>query len=206
MRGTLDTLRLVLVSSSPRREELLADSGLDVEAMDAAIEPVAVPPSGLPPAQRAEAGAYFRARAVLDRLANVSVVATDTVVAVGGRVFGPPAGRMEAEGMLRALSGRRFAIITGVAVVEPVPLLNFRRLLASETSYITLRPLSDWEMRAYLGSGRWIGWPGACAFDPGDRFMLAVEGDAGNVQGLPVDLIERMLMELRARPEAHKVA
>jgi len=92
--------------------------------------------------------------------------------------------------MLRRLSGTRHAVITGVAVVGP----GGRRRIASATSHVTMRPMTDEEVAGYVASGEWEGKAGAYAIqETADRFVERVEGSFDTVVGLPVDLVRRLL-------------
>ena len=195
------TFRLVLASSSPRRRQLLAEAGYDlVVAMPAIAEPAGAL-RGLTPSQRAESLAYFKARAVAGEHPDDLVLGADTVVAVGDRVLGKPADRAEAEEMLRTLSGTRHTVITGMVLLWPAG----RRLIASATTYVTMRKMSEQEIRQYLDSAEWIGKAGAYAIqETADRFVESVEGSFTNVVGLPMELLERMLQQHGTTPEARK--
>ena len=186
-------LKLVLASSSPRRRELLAEAGFEFDVVSPPFEEPASFQKAVTPAARAEALAYFKARSVADRHPEACVLGADTVVAVAGRVLGKPADRDEAERMLRTLSGTRHAVISGVAVLGPDGI----RMISSETTYVTMRPLSEREVTDYLDSGEWIGKAGAYAIqETADRFVVRVEGSLSNVVGLPMELVGRMMAEL----------
>mgnify|MGYP000465730205 CR=1 FL=1 len=105
--------------------------------------------------------------------------------------------------MLRRLSGTRHAVITGVALLAPLE----RRLIASDTTFVTMRELAAGEIEHYIASGEWIGKAGAYAIqETADKFVERVEGSFSNVVGLPMELIERMLGEMRLHPGTHRHA
>jgi septum formation protein len=201
VNATLDSLRLVLASSSRLRQQVVAAAGFDIRAVDPGIKQPARVASPQRPAEKAEADAYFKARAVAEQYGtDECVLGVSTVVAVGEQVFGPPAGRLEAEQMLRALAGTRHAVVTGVAVLE-----RGVRLIASEVTYVTMRQMSEDEIATYLDSGNWIGVPGAYAGpEMACQFVRDVEGSFSNLLGLPVELLYRMLEEIHQHPEAHR--
>jgi len=186
-------LKLVLASSSPRRQMLLAQAGYDFDVVDPPIEePTDLGPA-LMPAERAEALAYFKARSVADGMEGAYVIGADTVVAAGGEsaeVLGKPADRVEAERMLRSLSGTRHRVITGVALLGP----GARRQIASDATHVTMRPMTDAQIEAYIESGEWIGKAGAYAIqETADRFVEKIEGSWSNVVGLPIEMVTRMI-------------
>jgi len=201
MADNTESLRLVLASASPRRRELLAAEGYRFEAVP---PPVHEPPTGhyhLTPSQQAEAVAYFKARTVSESRPESWVLGADTIVSVGGQVLGKPGDRASAEAMLRALSGSRHEVITGVALLGP----SGRRLIASDATWVTMRAMAPDELDAYLASEEWVDKAGAYAIqETADRFVTEVEGSFTNVVGLPMELLRRMIGELREHPDAHQ--
>ena len=198
-----ETLRLILASASPRRRQLLAEAGFD---FDVVVPPIPEPDrvSGkLTPPQQAEALAYFKARAVAQEHQEALVLAADTIVALRDEILGKPIDRDEARRMLRILGGTRHAVTTGVALLGPAG----ERLIASETTYVRMRRMTDRQLDAYIASGEWAGKAGAYAIqETADRFVETVEGSFTNVVGLPVKLVARMIKELRRYRQTHKVS
>ena len=189
-----------LASRSPRRRELLIRAGYRFRAVPPRIhEPAYIPP-GVPPAQVAEAMAYFKARSVAEALRREIVLGADTVVTCAGRTFGKAADPEQARGMLRGISGTRHTVTTGLAVLVPPrpPRPRPRRYIASDTTVIILRELSDDEINAYVASGEWRDKAGAYAIqETADAFVDRIEGSFTNVVGLPMELLERMLEQVR---------
>jgi len=181
---------LILASSSPQRRQLLASAGIPFQVVD---PPLAEPDghvSSLPPAERAEALAYFKARTVADQHPDAIVLAADTVVSEGGRVLGKPTDAADARRMLAAISGTRHQVITGIAVVYP----HGRRVIASDITYVTMRKMSPEEIERYVASGEWIDKAGAYAIQlTADRYVQKLEGSFTNVVGLPMELVTRLL-------------
>ena len=202
MNNNADTPPLVLASASPRRTQLLREAGVEFEVVPPPLEELK---NGLPtltPAQKAEALAYFKARTVAQLRQGCYVLGADTIVAAAGRILGKPADAEDARRMLSELSRTRHAVITGVALIGP----SGERLIASETTYVTMSPMTDQQIDQYVESGEWIDKAGAYAIqETADRFIEKLEGSFDNVVGLPVELVLRMLDELKQHPETHKV-
>ena len=184
---------LILASSSPRRRQLLAQAGVPFQAV---VPPLAEPHEGLTeldPVEQAEALAYFKARSVAAAQPGATVLAADTLVAVGQEVLGKPADAHDARRMLAALSGTRHKVITGVAIIEP----GGKRTIDSEVTYVTMRRMTDLEIEAYIDSREWIGKAGGYAIQlSADRYVEKVEGSFTNVVGLPMELVMRLLARL----------
>lgn len=202
MSSVLETEPLLLASSGPFCQQVLAAAGFGVEPANPPIREPATIAYQVGPVQGAEALAYFRARLAAEKTNAECVLAVETLVAVGGKVFGRPPGRLEAAEMLRCLSGTRHAVITGVALLMPGV-----RLIASAVTYVTMAPMSETDIANYLASGKWLGIPGAYATpEMAERFVTKLEGSFSNVMGLPVELVDRMIAEVQEHPESHRFA
>lgn len=124
---------------------------------------------------------------------NCWILAGDTVVAIGGRIFGKPADRADAQAILRSLAGTTHRVITGVTLLDAV---TGKRLMRHDVTLVTMRPLSDREIADYLDTNAWQGKAGAYGIqDRGDAFVERIDGSFTNVVGFPMELIRRMLDE-----------
>ena len=126
------------------------------------------------------------------------VLGSDTLVVLGGddvRYLEKAADETEARAMLRALSGTRHRVITGVAVVQGGRDGRLRSWCDHETTFVTMRRLEPAEIDAYVASGEWRGKAGGYAIqETADRFVTALEGGGfDNVVGLPVERTLRLL-------------
>ncbi|MBS3733794.1 MAG: septum formation protein Maf [Phycisphaerae bacterium] len=181
---------LILASNSPQRRDLLTEGGIAFEVRSSPVcEPTHLP-AGLSPAARAAAVAYFKARATAQATPERTVLAADTVVAVGEDVLGKPADADEARAMLRRLSRVAHRVITGVALIGP----DGRRCIESEMTRVTMRAMSDEQVARYVASGAWRGKAGGYAVqEADDAFVTRIEGSYSNVVGLPIERVQRML-------------
>jgi len=189
---------LVLASASPRRQELLRCAGIPFTVQAADINEM--PLEGEAPRDCAERLAREKALAVFQRQPQSFVLGADTIVVVDDIVLGKPRDADDAARMLRLLSGRVHAVITGVCLVGPVasgqgPVAS-KPTTASETTLVTMCGLSDDEIRDYVASGEPMDKAGAYAIQGiASRWIQRIEGDYSNVVGLPVALVYRMLRE-----------
>jgi septum formation protein len=195
---------LVLASASPRRRDLLAGAGLSF-----VVEPSEVDEDlegRVEPEDAAEQLARRKAEAVALRHVGSRrwILGSDTVVAVGEgadlRLLGKPADEAEARAMLRALSGSRHRVVTGVCVVDasrwrPGGAAGLR--VAHERTWVHMRPLSPGEIEGYVASGEWRDKAGGYAIqESADAFVTRLEeGGFDNVVGLPVSLALTLLDE-----------
>jgi septum formation protein len=182
-------VQLVLASSSPRRRELFASLGLDVEVIAPHVDETRHPDE--------EPDAYVlrvardKARAVLGP--GRVVVAADTAVVHRGRILGKPAHPAEARSMLASLAGDAHAVHTGVAVASIVDGDDVIHS-AVEITVVRLLPLTDEEIGAYVATGEPMDKAGAYGLQGiGAVFVESVQGSPSNVIGLPVHVVARLL-------------
>ena len=187
---------LILASASPRRQELLRNAGIPFEVQPADIDEA--PRAGESPRDCAERLALEKALAIFQKRPEGFVLGADTIVVVDAAILGKPRDADHAARMLRLLSGRTHAVITGVCVVRPVAggqwSVASNVNTASETTLVTFCELSDNEIREYIASGEPMDKAGAYAIQGiASRWIPRIEGDYSNVVGLPVALVYRML-------------
>lgn len=184
---------IVLASRSPRRRELLARLGVVAEIVPADVDESEQAGEGA--VSHAERLALEKARVVGARRPDRLVVAADTVVTLDDRLLGKPRDREHAREMLRMLSGRSHAVVTGVAVMR-----DGARSVGSERTTVTFRPLNEREIDAYVASGEPDDKAGAYGAQAlGAAFISRLEGCYYNVVGLPIVRLLALARELDAR-------
>jgi nucleoside triphosphate pyrophosphatase len=191
---------IVLASASPRRQELLRNAGIPFRVQPADINET--PLAGESPRHCAERLAREKALAVSQSRPQDYVLGADTIVVVDDAILGKPRDPDDAARMLRLLSGRMHAVITGVCLVGKKVASSTARTedpgwrTASQTTLVTMRALSDDEIRGYVSSGEPMDKAGAYAIQGiASRWIPRIEGDYSNVVGLPVALVYAMLRE-----------
>ena len=184
-------MQIILASGSPRRRALLEMLGVkDMKVVPAKGEEL--PPPGATPDElvMALAAAKGREVAALYQAEDV-VIAADTIVWFGGRVFGKPHSPAEAAAMLRALSGNTHQVYTGVWVKR-----GERELCSFEVTAVRFRELSEEELNRYVDSGEPMDKAGAYgAQGKAALFVRSIDGDFFNVMGLPLCRLGEMLKE-----------
>jgi 23S rRNA (uracil1939-C5)-methyltransferase len=188
------TAEIVLASASPRRRELMARVAPDFRVAPTGVDESAI--SEKDPLAFAIAAAVLKARTAAETFPEAVVIGADTVVALGLRILGKPADQDEARAILRALSGRRHRVITGLAFYSKA---EDRLLTGYDLTYVTFRNLSDEMIEDYLSQGTFLDKAGAYAVQEiGDAFVARLNGDYDNVVGFPVEKVRRLLARFLA--------
>ncbi len=173
---------LVLASASPRRRELLAQLGLEPDAIDPAVVDESPARHELPRSM-ARRLAQAKAAAVALRHPRSFVIAADTVVACGRRILPKAESEAEARACLELLSGRRHRVWGGIAVAAP----GGRMASDVVCTVVAFKRLTDAEIGSYLAGGEWHGKAGGYAIQGrAAAFIRHIEGSYSNVVGLPL--------------------
>ena len=172
---------LTLASTSPQRRAILEQLAIPFEVV--APDYVEDDPPDADAVELVRRHADGKARSV--HVEGRLTLGVDTTVLLDGRVYGKATDRADAGRILRELSGRTHAVVSGVC------LLGGREdVLAHAITKVTFRPLGDDVLDAYLGSGEWEGRAGAYAIQGlGGRLVERIDGDYLNVVGLPGALL-----------------
>jgi septum formation protein len=179
---------LILASASPRRAEIMRALGLEFEAVQS--DAPEAWQAGEPPADYVVRVARAKAASVASRRDSGLVIAADTEVVVDGHPLGKPADAADAAEMLRLLSGRWHAVMTGLALRDAS---TSREDSDHEKTLVRFRPLGEDEIADYVATGEPLDKAGAYGIQ--GRGMLFVEEIAGNyhnVMGLPPNLLARL--------------
>lgn len=187
---------IYLASRSPRRRELLAQIGVRHALIAADVDETAgaaeSPRDYVMRLARAKADAGWHALEALG-LARAPVLAADTTVALGGRIFGKPLDRADAAAMLSALSGRRHEVFTAVALR-----LDDGVEAALSASEVRFGELTREAIRAYVDSGEADDKAGAYAIQGrAATFVAELRGSYSGVMGLPLYETARLLSHIQ---------
>lgn len=196
-----DRWSIVLASNSPRRKQLLAGLDLDFEVKVLPGIDEGHPPN-MPAHEIPQFVAREKAAAYLPSLAdNELLITADTVVVAEGKILGKPADALQAQSMLRQLSGRTHQVITGVCLTNT----KMQRCFA-DTTDVTFKILTDDEIAYYIEHYRPFDKAGAYGIQEwiGHIAVTALNGSYFNVMGLPVHhlyeelcIIDELLSEQR---------
>ena len=180
----------MLASISPRRKELIRALGVPVEIAPSHVDESVDP--GLAPEEQAVALATRKAGEVARTRPTSVVLGADTIVVHREQVLNKPVDRADAERMLRRLHGTDHQVQTGLAVVA-----GGRTLTSVVRSTVRMRPFSDAELDAYLGTGESMDKAGGYGIQgaAGD-IVASVDGCYTNVVGLPLCATARLLLEV----------
>jgi septum formation protein len=192
---------LVLASASPRRRELLTQAGFRFDVAPADIPEVQAEdedPIGFATRlARQKAASVFAERSSAHARGDqpLLVLGADTIVVLDDCVLGKPVSPADATRMLRLLSGRTHAVITGVSLVG-----DGIEDVAAAVTYVSFQTLSAAEIDAYVATGEPLDKAGAYGVQGyAARWIPHIQGCYFNVVGLPISLVASMMEGAQVR-------
>ena len=189
---------LILASQSQARQALLANAGIDFEAVPADIDEREIQQaSGLSaPGDIAALLARQKALWVSSRQPDRFVVGADQTLARGARLFSKPAGRAQAAEQLRALAGGSHELHSAVAVARDGQIL----FEGAAVARMTMRQLGEPEITAYLDEAGEAVTSSVGAYQLealGVHLFEHIAGDHFTILGLPLLPLLAFLREAR---------
>jgi septum formation protein len=181
--------RLILASSSPRRNELLSLTLLPFEVSPSTIEEKM--DLSLSPAQLVESLAEQKAEERLRALPDCVILGADTIVSYKNKRLGKPRDAQDAASMLRMLSGDTHDVYTGVCIVDK----EKKKVFSVRTS-VAFYKLDEELISWYIQSNEPFDKAGSYGIQgAGSLLVEQIQGDYFNVVGLPVSKVARALCD-----------
>jgi septum formation protein len=191
----------VLASGSAGRLRLLRSAGLDPEVVVSGVDETAEDHLATP--VLVGALAERKASAVSARRPDALVLGCDSMLDLDGTAYGKPGSAERAGQMWARLSGREGTLFTGHCLVAPGSRraggrqAGGRRASGVGRTVVRFATPSSAEVAAYVASGEPLTVAGAFCIDGlGAPFIESIDGDPGNVVGVSLPLLRRMLAEL----------
>ncbi len=181
------TSPLILASQSSARKMLLANAGLEFEAVTADIDERGIQAASRlsNPREIALLLAREKAKAVSASHPGSYVIGADQTLALGMRLFNKPAGRAQALAQLRDLAGKSHELNSAIAVARDGKIV-FEDVSVAR---MTMREMTDAELSAYLDAAGDAVTTSVGAYQLeglGIHLFERIEGDHFTILGLPL--------------------
>ena len=185
----------VLASASPARLRLLQQAGLAPHVIVSGVDEEAVA-AGLGPRETAEVLALAKAEAVAKGQlpAAALVLGCDSVFEFEQVGLGKPRTPEEALARGVAMSGRSGTLWTGHALFDSTAGVTVSEVVGTTVHFAQF---SAAEMQAYVATGEPMQVAGGFTLDGlGAALVQGVDGDPGNVIGVSVPCVRRLVKQL----------
>jgi len=187
---------IILASTSPRRQELLASVGINFQVVPSHVDEIL---------RENESPRDFVLRLSQDKAAEVAqrsevtgrwFIGSDTIVLLDNQILGKPTSPQDSAQMLRQLSGRSHQVLSGYTIIDRSDNSCTCRCVTTE---VTFRTLTEQEIEGYIATGEPADKAGSYAIQGiGGYIVTAINGSYTNVVGLPLAQVVTDLQQLGA--------
>lgn len=183
-------MKIILGSSSPRRNEILSYFSLPFQQIDPLFDEEKVDFHG-DPYHHVQVLSDGKAES-LSRLHRESlIISADTIVYREGKIYGKPLNDEEAIYSLTELSGNWHSVISGITIKTKDRLIH-----ESEETRVLFNQLSSLQIKQYQKVVHWADKAGGYAIQhAGGIIVNRIEGCFYNVMGLPINTLHRCLLQ-----------
>ncbi|KAK4879809.1 hypothetical protein RN001_007955 [Aquatica leii] len=194
----LNTMRVILASSSPQRRLILESTKLKFEVYSSNFEEN-LRPENYTFSEFVEETAFGKVQDVYEQLKNDEmvpeiIIGVDTMVTLDGKMYGKPTTREEAIDTITKLTttGIPNVVYTGVVIKYGERIEKF-----TAVTTVYMGRLSKDEILAYVDTGEPMGKAGGYGIQGiASSFVERIEGDFNNVIGLPLYQLTQKLKEM----------
>ncbi len=192
---------ILLASQSPRRSMLLTREGYEFEVMPSHADEHDASHHDVH--DIVMENARIKGREVVNRLkdqgrvfpSETVLVAADTLVVMGEKVFGKPKDMAQAESFIRELGGKQHEVLTGVYLYR---FSNGQEKKFLDATQVVLKVMTREEIAALFARVNPLDKAAAYGFQDAPEIVSKLEGSGSNVMGLPMEALERELNQFLA--------
>lgn len=185
--------RLLLASQSPRRKELLEQTGIEFEIVPSDIDEENI--SIKNPVKYVKELSFLKADKVSRVYPDSWILGADTIVVIDDQILGKPESEVHAIELLRLLSNREHYVFTGFCIMNKKKNAIIKNVVKTKVSF---KLLSDQEIRWYVSTKEPFDKAGGYGIQGVGAFLVKkIFGSYSNVVGLPVCEVVEALIELK---------
>jgi septum formation protein len=189
--------KIILASTSPRRRDLLAKTGLAFEVVPSDYEEDMT--LDFAPSELAKHLSRGKAEAVAMNHRDAIVIGADTFAVFDGKILGKPHTVERARDMLRMLNGKTHTLITGFTVIGQGGAKSVSRVVETKVFF---KQTLDEVIEEYIATGEPLERAGGYSIqENGGMLVNKVEGSYDNMVGLPIEDVLEVLKEFGVKTE-----
>lgn len=182
--------RLILASSSPRRQDILNQLVTSFEIISSNVDESV--DKNLPPEEIVMALAKRKASSIANTHQDAFIIGADTIVVFENQILGKPADSDEAKQMLTTLSGNTHSVYTGTCIIN-----GRNEQIFFEKTDVTFWELAEEEIDRYIRTGEPLDKAGSYGIQGyGATLVKSIYGDFYSVVGLPIAKLYQTLKEM----------
>ena len=191
MKVSVNSMRVVLASSSPRRRELMKEFNIPFEIItketDERFSGEDIIKDCMNVAKRKAMAVYK------DISSDVIVIGSDTIVVKDNKVYGKPKDYSDAVSMLTTFSGTSHEVISSLCLLIRKDNIEYEELTYDKCK-VYFDELTREEIDEWINSNDVYSKAGAYAIQEGfGKHIIKIEGDYFSIVGLPIHKLYELL-------------
>ncbi|MBL8030136.1 MAG: septum formation protein Maf [Candidatus Doudnabacteria bacterium] len=176
---------IILASTSPRRRQILNLFEIKFKVVDPEYDEVFE--KNLDARKLALSLARGKAEAALKKHPKGVIIAADSLVCLGKKIFGKPKDDKQAMQMLKALSGKTNKVVTAVVMIDALANKVFYEVIETRVKF---KQLSNEQIKKYVATKEPLGRAGAYALQGlGFDLIEKISGSITGSIGLPMEVV-----------------
>ena len=190
---------IYLASKSPRRTELLQQVGVEHKIINIEVDEKINGSNS--PQENVRALSALKCqegvrKVIIDDVGSFPVLAADTIVVLGDKVFGKPESESDAISMLLKLSGKTHIVMTAVTVgIISKDQAKFHTI--NVASNVEFAKLTEIDCKEYCKTNEPFDKAGGYGIQGyGSAFIKKIDGSYSNIVGLPIHEVVELFKEL----------
>ena len=184
--------KFVLASASPARLRLLQGVGINPIICKSGFDESKIQNSD--PVELVNTLAYCKAEIVAKQFTDALVLGCDSLLLVGGEVYGKPQTKAQAITRWQKMNGQQGTLYTGHCLISSG---ESKSILRCGVTQVYFGAIALDTIKAYVDTGEPLQCAGAFALEgKGGLLVDRIEGCHSNVIGLSLPLLRQMLQEL----------
>ncbi|MBR8828741.1 MAG: septum formation inhibitor Maf [Gomphosphaeria aponina SAG 52.96 = DSM 107014] len=182
----------ILGSASPARRKLLQTVGIEPVVRQSNFDENQIKLSD--PVELVETLALKKAEKVAEEFTAGLILGCDSILTVGGEIYGKPETVAEAIARWQKMRGQQGKLYTGHALFDQK---QGKKQIDCGITTVYFANIDDEIIKAYVNSGEPLKCAGSFALEgKGGLFIEKIEGCHSNVIGLSLPLLRKMLTQL----------
>ena len=138
--------------------------------------------------------AFNKAESVSKKYKDCFILAADTAIVSGGKIYGKAESKIKAFQTLKILSGKRHKVYGSICVISPSNNISLRTIVTQ----VSFRIIEKNEINNYLDSEEWKDKAGSYAIQGiASKFVKKINGNYDNIVGLSLIDVDKMLKGLK---------
>ena len=185
-------MRIILASTSPRRQELMKEFNLPFEVITKPVDERFIGIDNI--YEQSMEIAKRKAEAIFNEIdGDVIVIGSDTIVFYNNKIYGKPKNYDDAFNMLKDFSNNTHEVISSLCVLIRKDGKEYTELTYDKCD-VTVDSMTDEEINEWINSNDVYSKAGAYAIQEGfGKYVKEIKGDYFSIVGFPIHKLYNIL-------------